>query len=143
MYHSITIGNKNTWNDWHLIPTSRPLVSLPSVNTKMVEIPGRNGSIDLSEYLTGSRTYSRRKGSWEFYVIQDKWNASWAEVYATIAAYVHGKQLDIVLEDDPNYKYSGLLTLSWRSSKDYSTITIEYDLEPQKVNTVNGAVIIP
>ena len=25
MYHSITIGDKNTWDDWHLIPATRPL----------------------------------------------------------------------------------------------------------------------
>lgn len=36
MYHSITIGEKNTWDDWHLIPTSRPLVNPPSVNTHLI-----------------------------------------------------------------------------------------------------------
>lgn len=27
MYHSITIGDKNTWDDWKMIPVSRPVVA--------------------------------------------------------------------------------------------------------------------
>ena len=29
MYHSITIGDKNTWDDWKIIPVSRPVVAPP------------------------------------------------------------------------------------------------------------------
>ncbi len=43
MYHSITIGNKNTWDDWHLIPATRPLFNPPTVKTNMVNIPGGDG----------------------------------------------------------------------------------------------------
>ena len=53
MYHSITIGTKNTWDDWHLIPKSRPLVNPPSVKTNVVDIPGGDGALDLSTALSG------------------------------------------------------------------------------------------
>ena len=43
MYHSITFGNKNTWNDWHLIPTSRPVFGLPSLKKKTLDIQGGAG----------------------------------------------------------------------------------------------------
>ena len=49
MYHSITFGTvsngqitgKNTWTDWHLIPSSRPVVSQAAPQTSMMEVPGR------------------------------------------------------------------------------------------------------
>jgi len=144
VYHSILITSDaslgvytNTWSDWHLIPISRPFVSLPSLNSKTVEIPGRNGSVDLTEVLTGAPTYSNRKGSWEFYVMHDEWN-SWSETLSTIASALHGKWLQIILEDDPNYYYEGRLKVGWNPGKDYSTITIEYDLSPYKTNVTTG-----
>lgn len=33
MYHSITIGDKNTWDDWKMIPVSRPVVAPPITAT--------------------------------------------------------------------------------------------------------------
>lgn len=142
MYHSITIGDKNTWTDWHLIPATRPFVSLPSVNEKSVEIPGMNGSIDLTTYLTGSPTYSNRKGSWEFYVMHELWGDDWFAAQAQIANYLHGKKHSVILEDHPTYSYYGRLKMSYRPGKEYSTITIEYDLEPYRTNVNTGAKVI-
>ena len=48
MYHSITIGDKNTWDDWHLIPATRPLFNPPTVKENMVNIPGGDGVLDLT-----------------------------------------------------------------------------------------------
>ena len=44
MYHSITFDNeKNTWDDWHLIPSSRPLVAPPSIKSNYVDVAGVDG----------------------------------------------------------------------------------------------------
>ncbi len=44
----------------------------------------------------------------------------------------------IVLEDDTLYYYEGRLNISsWKSNKNNSTITIEYDLSPFKYETAN------
>lgn len=150
MYHSITIGEKNTWSDWHLIPTSRPFVALPTVNKKTVEIPGRNGSIDLTEFLTGHPTYGNRKGSWEFYISNEfflysdpnfvrgavNWQ-NWPTAVREIAEYCHGKVLTAILEDDPDYYYKGRFEVSYKPQKDYSVVTISYDLEPQETRIYN------
>lgn len=143
MYHSIDIGEKNTWTDWHLIPTSRPFVALPTVNEKTVEIPGRNGVIDLTTFLTGSPTYGNRKGSWEFFISNeyfsdtDKWK-TWSEAVKTISEYCHGKVLTVTLEDDPKYSYTGRLKVSYSPQKDYSTITISYDFDPEAKENKEG-----
>ena len=30
-YHSVVFGEKNTWDDWHLVPSSRPVINPPDV----------------------------------------------------------------------------------------------------------------
>lgn len=131
MYHSITFGNKNTWDDWHLIPTSRPVINPPGLNANMVEIPGMDGSYDMTEWLAGRPIYKDRSGSLEFAVANDY--TSWEVAYSEISNYLHGQKMRVVLEDDPGFYYEGRMTVNkWKSDKWYSIITINYVLAPWK-----------
>lgn len=130
-YHSITIGDKNTWDDWHLISPSRPLVNPPTVKTVFVDLPGGDGSLDLTEVLAGRPTFQMRSGSWEFLVMNDYFE--WQVLYSEIMAYLQGKELRAVLDDDPLYYYIGRFYVSaWRSEKNWSRIVINYILDPYK-----------
>lgn len=138
-FHSITIGNKNTWDDWHLVPTSRPLVTPPPVKTHFVEIPGSDEIIDLTDVLAGRPVYGNRTGSWEFLVINsgqlepNSDYGEWHERYSTIMAYLQGREHEAILDDDPGYYYEGRFTVgSWSSQKGNSIITISYNVDPYK-----------
>jgi len=133
MYHSITIGNKNTWDDWHLIPATRPLVNPPTIKTNMINIPGGDGVLDLTESLAGRPTYNNRTGSWTFYVQNGFRN--WFDLYSEIMAYLHGQEFKAILEDDPEYYYEGRFSVNqWKSDKDWSQIVIDYNVGPYKKN---------
>lgn len=139
MYHSIKIGIKNTWDDWHLVSSSRPLVNPPSPNTHFVDIPGGDGVIDLTDSISGRVTYGNRTGSWEFYVVnsgQLEYGVTydeWYERYSDIMTYLHGRVFDVILEDDPAYYYRGRLEVnSWKSDPGNSIIIIDYNLGPYK-----------
>ena len=132
MYHSITYGDKNTWEDWHLVPSSRPLFNPPKVKTTYVDIPGGNGSIDLTESLNGYPVFENRQGSTEYIVMHDYWS-SWSDAYSTIMGYIHGRKMRAILEDDPTHYYEGRFSVnSWKSDPKYSTITIDYNVHPYK-----------
>lgn len=132
MYHSITFGEKNTWDDWYLIPSSRPSIVPPSVKTKTVEIPGVHGVADISEALTGYPVFGNRSGSLQFIVDHEKWNA-WHITYATIANYLGGRRMKMILEDDPGYYYEGRFTMGgWQTGQNFSAVTINYDVYPFK-----------
>lgn len=132
-YHSITIGDKNTWDDWHLVPTSRPLVSPPGLKTHFVDLPGGDGVLDLTEALTGKPVYGNRTGTWEFIVMNDY--ASWELLYSDIMDYLHGKAHTAILDDDPGYYYEGRFSVEeWTSGKDWSTIKIQYSVYPYKMS---------
>ena len=128
MYHSIIISGKNTYDEWEMYPTSRPHVAPPEVKTSYVDVPGADGGLDYTELLTGEPRYGYRKGSWEFLLIpQDQW----ANVYRNLVAYFHGREHIVILEDDPNVKYTGRLSVNqWKSAAHNSLITIDYILDP-------------
>lgn len=131
--HSITIGGKNTWDDWHLQPSSRPVVKPPTQKTNYIEIPGANGSLDLSDLPMGYPVYQNRQGEWEFIV--ENGFKSWDVLYSEILNYVHGKKFQVILEDDLAYYYEGRITVKdWKSNNNgtWSNIVLGYNLGPFK-----------
>lgn len=144
-YHSIVFvlsatEYKNTWDDWRLVPSSRPLVEPAPVNTSYGELLGGDGLIDFTTSLTGSPTYGNRSGSWDFIVVNSYQitgvgaQATWASRFSSVLNFLHGKYFErIILLDDPTNFYSGRLAVDeWHSGKGNSTIRINYNLDPYK-----------
>ncbi len=131
MYHSITFGDKNTWDDWHLIPKTRPVFNPPEVKTHYVEIPGGDGVIDLTAALTGRPMFGNRTGSFEFYA--DNEFKSWVHIYSQILGYLHGQKMRAILEDDSKFYYEGRFSVNaWKSEAARSSIVIDYNVGPYK-----------
>lgn len=134
MYHSIIIGGKNTYSDWHLVPESRPTIAMPSLNTDAItDVPGVSGSIDLMSYLVPYPIYNNRTGQWKFHVLND--HESWQSLHHKIANHLHKRSISVKLEDDPSYVYTGRVFLDeWVSNNDgtWSDVVLGYDLEPYK-----------
>lgn len=168
MYHSINFGDKNTWDEWRLVPTSRPVFNPPVQKVKTLDIPGSDGVIDLSTSLTGYPVFQNRTGSFEFIVVDYKyWTPmrdnvndtvrdyvnddikgagfrQWYETYSDIMNYLHGRTMRAVLEDDPDYYYEGRFTVnSWKSEKNWSKITIDYDVGPYKWSVKTSSELFP
>lgn len=138
MFHSVTFGNKNSWEDWNLAPSYRPFFSPPKVKKNVIDIPGSNGSLDLSTAITGYPLYENRTGTLEFYIL-NSWNSEvekeipWYILYSDIMNYLHGKEMTAILEDEPDYMYYGSFTVeAFTPGENNSKITIGYDLYPFK-----------
>lgn len=127
----------NTWDDWHLVATSRPTISLPKFQENNVEITGMNGFVDVSRVLTGYPLYGARTGSIEFLIL-NQYNINnadyWTQTYHKVAHFLHGQRRKMVLHDDErNYYYDGVFTVdSFEPGENNSTITINYVLQPFK-----------
>lgn len=138
MYHSIIFGSKDTWVDWCLFPSSRPVFNPPLPKTTFVDLPGADGQLDLTTALTGDVAYNDRTGSLEFIVdngqLSDYNPKTWAKLYSEIMDYLHGKLLKATLEDDPLYYYEGRFSVNnWKSDPHNSKITIDYTVKPYKL----------
>lgn len=126
--HSIYFNEYNTWDTWRIVPSSRPTPTIPEVQTNTVEIPGKSGSLDLSEALTGYPLFSNRSLETQFIVFDQ--NKYWMDVYTDVVDKLHGKRMKIRLVDDPDWYYEGRVSVSFTSNSDYSSIDISCDLEP-------------
>lgn len=143
IFYSVTFANPdgthpiNSYDDFKIVPKSRPLVNPPEAKTEYLDVPGADGSLDYTEALAGLK-FKDREGEWSFYVLNDSCtlNSSymkWNELYTYILKTIHGKRKRIVLESDPDFYYLGRIFVSqWASNKDYSEVTLKYIIEPWK-----------
>lgn len=146
MYHSLYISyeagstgisdsnkqvTRNTWNDFFIAPMSRPVVPPPSVRTEETTLAGMFGKVDFSDILTGYPIFDNRQMSQEFIV--DNGHAEWIDIYSDVMSFLHGKKVYMTLEDDPEWYYYGRAKVnSWKSDKNNSKITLDFDLDPFK-----------
>ena len=130
---------KNTYDDWLFVPSERPVIVPPEVKTNFIDLPGANGFIDLTEAIPGSVVYGQRESSIDFMIETTTVRNTWSDLYSAVLNFLHGKSGKLILEDDPNWFYEGRFTVEpWKSEESWSTITINYVLEPFKVNLNTG-----
>ena len=150
----------HTWKDWGLVPTARPFFAPPSRKEEILDAKGINGKADISNRLMGVPLYNNREGSWTFYVtsyndystyIQDASGhnvtdsngdpiratilQNFPQKYSQLLAALHGHNVAVVLDEDPEYFYKGFVQVeTWVASNDGSLngITIKYDMFPYK-----------
>lgn len=125
----------NTWTHFHMIPTSRPVFAMPELKSTYVDIPGRDGSLDLTSKLglPNLPRYGMRKGTWDFLVPATL--SRWPNDYQALANAVHGLTKMVVCDDDPTYYYKGRITIDkWENGTDGNgnKVTLGYTLEPFK-----------
>ena len=138
--------DKNTWESWHLIPEARPTLPPPPQKTKIAEIQNEDGDVDLSWSTKPYPIFGKREGSFNFIynpLVQmlHKAYKPWNALYSEILEFIHGKNLRMVLEDDPEYYYEGRFWVSsWDSKTDGSGsgITIAYSVMPYKVSILSS-----
>lgn len=129
---------KRSWRDFHLVPEKRPSVNPPSPALKLIDIPGTNRRIDMTDLMPGGLKFGRRQGEWQFILDHDLWD-NWHTAKKTIEDAINGKRLYCILEDDFNTAYRGRFRVQgWQSGPNYSSISISYDLEYKKyINVFN------
>lgn len=131
MMQGVSFDNKHSYRTWKLLMKSKPVISPPTPKTKLIQVPGTNTVIDLTEALTGEVKYEPRTIRCVFCVIGGR--QKWADVYSAVLNEIHGKRMKIVMDDDPNYYYIGRVAVSqWDSDEASATIVVTADVEPYK-----------
>lgn len=123
-----TTRKRNSWLDYHLVPSERPKISVRQPNFLMVALPGTSKRVDITDFHNGGLTYGERTGSWTFYVDHEQW-PDWKTAYDQVCEFLHGQRVYVSLEDEPTLYYMGVLTVADpKPGKAYSEITIQYNL---------------
>lgn len=125
----------HTERDWGLRLLS-VYIPMPDPKTQILDIPGGDGSIDLTE-INGRPAYNDRDGVELVFDLMDGGYESWFLKYSQFAAEVHGKKVKMVLDDDPDHYYMVRLKLDGKKSNPvYGQITFSGTAEPFKYDLV-------
>lgn len=100
-------------------------IATPEPNFNLVDVPGRNGTLDLTSAL-GTVTYKNRN-VWFASRMNDT-TTRLIQRYSTLANKFHGQRCRMVFDDEPDYYFDGRCTIS-RDYIDNGAQTIRFDLE--------------
>lgn len=127
----VTFGDKHSFHDLGLWLKKYPEITPPVPKTKYAEVMGMDGALDLSKVLTGHMQYHRRTITMVFSILGKR--DEWPEKHSEIMDSLHGEEMDLILDDDPEYCYTGTLSVSaFDPQKVTSGVTITMDAEPYK-----------
>lgn len=136
--NGITFGNLHSYDDFNLILLSKTITA-PTPKTSIIDIPGSDGQIDLTDYF-GEVFYTNRVLTFEFATKVPQ--RDYLRLFSDIQNQLHGKVMKIVLDEDLDYYYYGRIIVNeWKSNKRIGLITIEVDAEPYKYKTYETRIV--
>lgn len=125
----------NTLRDWAIVPLGRPVVNPPEQKLHVIDIPGANGILDLSNSLTKYPVFNNRTGSWAFAILNE--DTDTPNAYNKVLNFLQGTDVKVVLEDDRRFYYKGRVYVENVNAKADGTPTefsLGYDLEPYRLS---------
>lgn len=136
MMNGVWFDDIHSYNDLNLI-LSAVEIAPASPKTKFVDIPGADGSVDLTEAL-GEIRFSDRKCTFTFTCLPtDDFEVKKREVSNAI----NGKRMSIRLDKDPDYQWDGRCYIDkYKSDKNLNKITIGATVSPYKMKTTETQV---
>lgn len=127
----VQFSDYHSYEDWGLLLVEKT-ISAPEPKTKIVDVPGMDGVLDLTEAL-GAVRYGNRELKFRFKVIDRE---RFYNAYTTVATYLHGRKRNIIIDDDPGFYYVGRCTMGdLKPGKIQSYFDVEVDAEPYKYET--------
>lgn len=137
MAKGVTFGSIHTNTNLNLILQEEE-IEPAAPKTNFVDIPGADGSKDLTEALGAGVKFEDGAATWVFalYPADD-----WATKRKQVSAAINGLRCNIVLDSDPNYVYSGRVSVeNYKADKMLRQITVKARMAPYKLEPTNRSV---
>lgn len=124
MRRAFILDKYHTWHDWRLTLTAKD-VTPAEPKTNYVELDGANGSLDLTEALTGEVAYRDRTVVASFWTSEGT-HAERLQVLRKITTALHGRKVKIIEPDDPDHYFLGRVVIKAQAQ---SQVHMELSLE--------------
>ena len=132
----IRFGTKWAHADYGLI-VAPYAIPMPEPQTNFVEIPGRDGTLDLSEAF-GTIRYADRVIPLTLYC-----RAPFDALISTFAADVHGRRMNMIFDRDPTYYYDARITVEdVERHAGYCELSLECRVKPYKLEQFETAITV-
>lgn len=134
----VKFGGLHSFYEWGLILSEKE-IKAPQPKTKAVDVEGADGELDYTEAF-GDVKYQNRQLSFKFSktnIVPDGFLA----LFSVVQNALHGKKMQVILDDDPANYYFGRVTINeWKSNKRVGEIVIEVDAEPYKLKVAETVI---
>jgi len=135
----VKFGDFHSWNDFSLILSEKTIGS-PSPKTEVIDIPGGDGVLDLTEFF-GEVKYDNR--TLEFVFSTKVPQSEFLDLFSRVQNALHGQKMRIVLDEDAEWYYVGRITVSeWKANKAIGKLTIDCDCQPYKTKNTETVVFV-
>jgi hypothetical protein len=132
------IGNFHTLTDWALyLKVGSPKISPPETDEYLVQVPGSDTLLNLTNALDGRPHYKKRTITMELLCTAPK--KQWPTIYSNLANAIHGKWLQCKFDDDPGFYWEGLWSVDMSKDRLSSTVTITGTCNPFKRSVYDGS----
>ena len=132
----IRFGNKWAHADYGLI-VAPYVIPMPEPQTNFVEIPGRDGALDLSEAF-GTVRYADRIIPLTLYA-----RTPYDALVSAFAADVHGRRMNVILDRDPTYYYDARVTIEdVERHAGYCELSLECRAKPYKLEHFETTITV-
>ena len=132
----IRFGTKWAHADYGLI-VAPYAITMPEPQTNFMEIPGRDGALDLSEAF-GSVRYADRIIPLTLYA-----RAPFDALISAFAADVHGRRMQVIFDRDPTFYYDARVTVEdVERHAGYCELSLECRAKPYKLEHFETTITI-
>ena len=140
MARGTDFGGIHSYRDLNLIQQNVDVdPAEPKLN--MVEIPGADGAVDMSEQPAGRVVFKTRKITWTFALYPGE---SWDLKHRQVSNALNGRKCNITLDTDQEYYYIGRLSVSkHKVDSVLRQITIVAICQPYKLRQEQTQVFVP
>ncbi len=132
----IRFGTKWAHADYGLI-VAPYAIPMPEPQTNFVEIPGRDGTLDLSEAF-GTVRYADRMIPLTLFA-----RAPFDSLISSFAADAHGRRMNVIFDRDPTYYYDARVTLEdVERHAGYCELSLECRARPYKLEHFETTITV-
>ena len=132
MYNSrpqIKIGSKWSFEAWGALLGSGWNLSAAKPKTAYLEVPARDGSIDITDVLAGEPRYNRRELSFRLVIIAAE--SEWEKIRQDIENFCNGLKLPITLpHDQSHYLLGRVSTGNFTRGQATAELDVSVDCDP-------------
>lgn len=127
----IRVGGVDLFDEYGLALLDGWSVPPPAPKLYEVDIPGGDGSIDVTESIAGDVSYQQRQCTFELLYVG---GGDFEAVKTRLASMLHGRRLDFWLSADPEYTYTGRFSIdNWYPVVHAGRIMLNCSADPYKL----------
>lgn len=131
MNYGVKFNGKHSYKDFGLI-MQKVSIGMPKVKTEIIDIPGADGSKDLSEALAGRPLYGNREI--DIALVSPHQRHDWLQMISRLANFIHGKSVRVVFDADSDYYYKGRCSVEkFDSGEMLPDVSVKISADPYKI----------